>query len=262
MKKVLFLLLFNIVFFSLSAQSGFKLYLGGAFPIGKYAESFMDENEFGLMYKTSEGGAGNGLNLGVQYNFALNSIDGLYCLIEADFFLNFLNRDLRDWKEECLIENESIDDYSITLPKYLNIPVLAGLGFKNELKENVDFYADLALGFNLQKITSFSEYGFDEGAEPHMAASYRYTDEEETEYKYYSSGSFAFKINMGFLIDSRFDVNIGYWNLGSNRIKGRMNYDHIHNCVFDGESSDSDHRSFRFRSITAQMISLRVGFLF
>lgn len=262
MKKALFLFLFCIVFSSSYAQSHFKLFLGGAFPIGKFADSFIDENEFGLMYKTSDGGAGNGFNLGVQYDCSFESIDGLYGLIEADIFFNFLNRDIMDWKEDCLIENESVDDYYITLPKYINVPLMVGVGYKKGLKDNVDIYSDLAIGINLQKITSFYKYGYDEGSEAHMASNYSFTDEEITEYNYYASSSFAFKINLGFLINNRFDINLGYWNLGSNRIKGRMNYDKTHICVFDGETNDSDHRGFRLRSITAQIISVRVGLLF
>lgn len=262
MKKTFILLLFCLEIISLCAQSNFKLFLGGAFPLGKFADSFIEENEFGLMYKTSEGGAGNGINFGFQYDYAFNGVEGLYCMVEADFFFSFLNRDLRDWKEECLIDNESIDDYFITLPKYINIPLMVGFGYKNGLKDNVDIYADFALGLNIQKVTSFYEYGFDEGSEFHYGANSHFTDEVITEYNYYPSNSFAFKTNVGLLINNHYDISIGYWNLGSNRIKGKINYNHTHDCVFDGETIDSDHRSFRLRSITAQIIGVRMGLLF
>ena len=124
MKKYLFFaILFASCVFTLSAQTKSELQIGLAVPQGDFA----DDNEKYAIYR-GDGVAGTGFYLGYKLLSPL-STDGLYWTFNAGIMYNDLQSDFKDdWEDEM----DDADDYS--LPKYLNVPVLAGLQYENNIR--------------------------------------------------------------------------------------------------------------------------------
>lgn len=231
-----------------NAQTDFSIHLGLLFPQGDFAESRMDKGQVAWGSKTDRAGAGLGFDAGLKFRFNLPSVKGLGFIATADFFLNMPNDDVKDWKEDYISEMEEysdVDEFSIAMPHYINIPIMVGLNYEYEIKDNIKFWGEGALGLNIGALTQFklSVIGDD--------------FEENMEFSYNTNTSLAFQFGAGFMFNDKYSLGVHYYSLGSQKIKGEA----VMEEIYDGDSYIDEER-FTFKSINPGMLTIRLGYHF
>ena len=235
MKKVLFFaILFAGCVFALNAQTKSEFQIGIASPQGDFADD--DEDDF--LYDGS-GIAGTGFYFGYKLIAPLNS-NGLFWTLNAGVMYNDLQKDFKDDIEEEL-DDEDYDDYS--LPKYINIPLLAGLQLEKEVSDNVKLFGEAGLGLNILKITNLSYSGED----------YYGNNFESTE-SYEPSIKLGYKIGAGIVIQDKFTIALNYMILGSHKVKYEWEE------VYDGDK-DSDNDKFD-KALPVRSLNITLGIRF
>lgn len=241
------------------AQSSFTFKLGGAFPMGDFADVRADYKNgilrWGLMDKDERGGAAAGFNLGVEWRHEIASVKGLGIVISLDGFYNGLNEDLRDFFDDAIkeAEDDGDEDMTITKPAYLNFPVMAGINYMYEVSSGMKLFGTAAIGINMRFITplkaetSYSYYSSGAGT--------TIKGENTNTIKYKSATTFSFRLAAGILFNDKFSVEFGYYNLGAGKVKAEAEYESINS--YYGNDSGSEKQTFK--SITPSIFSVRLG---
>jgi hypothetical protein len=205
MKKVFFLLgLFLLGTTALvNAQTKSELQIGLSLPQGKFGGDNVNKLVFNNA-GSKEGGASTGFHIGYKLLTPL-STEGLYWTLSANIIYNDLNSDIKDEVEEDWDDSNMDGDY--TLPKYFNIPILAGLQYEKPIAENLSLYGETGIGLNVLKITNSSgnyEYSY-----------YYY----ESKITFKPSFSLGYKFGAGIVINNKYTIGLTYLGLGSHKIK-------------------------------------------
>jgi opacity protein-like surface antigen len=230
MKKYLFFaILFASCVFTLSAQTKSELQIGLAVPQGDFA----DDNENYAIYR-GDGVAGTGFYLGYKLLSPL-STDGLYWTFNAGIMYNDLQSDFKDdWEDEM----DDADDYS--LPKYLNVPVLAGLQYEKTISDGLNLFGEAGVGLNILKITNESY--------------------EEDDYEYLRtfkpSVKLGFKIGAGIVLQEKYTISLNYLGLGSHKVK----YEYEYEYEYYGESESYDGKFKKALSVSSLNITFGIRF--
>lgn len=225
MRSKLFFTTLLIIFlfsFNSQAQNGFSFHVGGVFPSGDFADDDYykfnyeaeDENDEFIRFD-EEGAADIGINAGVKYVFPLNE-NGLGVFVGADFCYNKLTKDAQEDFEEDFLDEFDLgsDDYSmdfdVTYLKYFNIPISGGLSYQTPINDQIIFFGQAGLTYNISKITDFElDFSFYESNE---YESINYTFDEK--YKFDPSKNIGFKLGGGLMYKNiLFELN--YLSLGS-----------------------------------------------
>ena len=202
MKKYLFFaILFASFVFTLNAQTKSELQIGLAVPQGDFADDKKDAIYHG------DGVAGTGFYLGYKLLSPL-STDGLYWTFNAGIMYNDLQSDYKDdWEDEM----DYADDYS--LPKYFNVPILAGLQYEKTISDGLNLFGEAGVGLNILKITNLS---------------YETIDYYEYYYEYLRtfkpSVKLGFKIGAGIVLQEKYTISLNYLGLGSHKVKYETEY--------------------------------------
>ena len=236
-------------------------------PVGEFAESDMDDEEWILINDDEKvGGAGVGIDLGMQWKFGIQSVNGLGIILSVDGMVNRLNSDINEWMEDYIDDAEDeYDDFELKTPKYFNFPVLVGVNYTHALNENIGLFGEAAMGFNIRKITKLYEhYEMDDSYTYYNGYSYstiEYTYKRTYTYNYDMSSTFAFRIGGGLVFNNRFTLGLSYWNLGSARIKGKYESERT---SYNGDAvvTTKDKDKFKLKSLTPTMVMLRFGISF
>ena len=236
-------------------QTDFSFHLGGVFPLGSYAESKDNLNslqngnyEIAWNTITDKAGATLGLNLGAKLRFNLPAKKGFGVIATADLFFNPSNKEARDWVEDYMIlntENIGIKNYDISIPKYINIPIMLGLNYEYNIKDNVKIWGEAAVGFNIGIIT---DYTID-------APEYYY----EYYVDYYNHSTLCFQLGVGVLLLEQLSVGLHYYNLGLQYINGFYEYTSPSEYT---SSSISASGPVELGMINPNMITLGLGYHF
>ncbi len=261
-KKIALLIIAILGVNSVNAQTDFSIHLGMLFPQGDFAESRMDKVQVAWIDKTDRAGAGLGFDVGMKFRFNIPSVKGLGIIASADFFLNMPNDDVKDWKEDMISEiedNDEWDEFSMSLPHYINIPIMVGLNYEYGINDNIKIWGEGALGLNIGTLTSIKQYGSGTSERYNYEYDYYYdVDKERTiKYSYNTNTSLAFQFGAGFMFNDKYSLGVHYYSLGSQKIKGEATFEEI----YDGESNIEDER-FTFKSIKPQMLTIRLGLHF
>lgn len=200
MKKYLFFaILFASCVFTLNAQTKSELQIGLAVPQGDFADDKKDAIYHG------DGVAGTGFYLGYKLLSPL-STDGLYWTFNAGIMYNDLQSDYKDdWEDEM----DYADDYS--LPKYFNVPILAGLQYEKTISDGLNLFGEAGVGLNILKITNLS----------YETNYYEYYYEYYNEYlrTFKPSVKLGFKIGAGIVLQEKYTISLNYLGLGSHKVK-------------------------------------------
>lgn len=241
---------------AMQAQTNFTLFLGGSMPTGEFAESDMDRGECVLFENEKGGGAGTGFNIGLQWNFNIQSVQGLSILFSIDGIMNPVNSDIKDSFEEVADDaDDEGAEFNYTLPKYLNFPVMVGASYRYGLNQNISLYGEAAMGLAFRKITNLSfheEYEltrYDDNYNP-----YRVDVERDETFEYDFSTSFAYRFGAGFIINNKYNIGVSLWNLGASKVKGTIRGEE----KINGER-DTDKEKFKLKDVTPTMIMFRLG---
>ena len=229
-----------------TAQAQFSLRVGGLFPQGKYADASADYYNnvlrWGVVDKGNKGGAGIGAMIGAHYKIA-TKVKGLGFCLSADVSFNSLAGDINDYYTDMIEDNEdSYREYSVTLPLYLNIPLLAGINYQWGITEGIDLYGEGALGLNIRKVTDYVEY-----------ANTGSHDQESTT-TYDMAGTFAFKLGAGVVFEKKYILSLDYYVLGASRLVGETTVE------ADGRVQGSSQTE-KLGNINPSMLALKVGIM-
>ncbi len=261
-KKVI---LTAVVLFSTSATfAQFSIHAGVASPMGAMAESdvevYNEVNKWILKRTSDQGGAGVGFNVGMQYKLNFPSLKGFGVTLGADFIYNGANRNIRSFKNEmfdeletaCIKEGIKNYDYSLTLPQYINVPVLAGINYTYGVNDAFGIFVEGSCGADIRMITDL--------VEDLNIASYSQTITLE----YATSVNFAFQFGVGFMVMDYFSMGGYYSGLGSDNVKinALEKYDDPQN-IFNTNTHDSvtAHRRTN-RELSTNLWQLRIGYSF
>jgi hypothetical protein len=261
-KKIALLIVAILGVNCVNAQTDFSIHLGMLFPQGDFAESRMDNGQVAWGDKTNRGGAGLGFDAGMKFRFNIPSVKGLGIIASADFFLNMPNDDVKDWKEDLISElekEEYLDEFSIAIPHYINVPIMVGLNYEYGINDNIKIWGEGALGLNIGTLTSFKQsfIGTAEEYDYYYGHWYDVDVEETVKYSYSINTSLAFQFGAGFMLNDKYSLGVHYYSLGSQKIKGEAMLEEI----YDGESSIEDER-FTFKRINPGMLTIRFGLHF
>lgn len=228
----------------LIAQTNVYLNLGGAIPIGDFADG--DETGFALASGDfTEGGAGMGFTAGLKFKFN-TGLKGLDVILSLDGIYNGLNSDVRDFFEDAeSLWEEDYNDVTLRTPKYINVPLMAGANYTYDINPKLGVYDEAGLGANFRYITNLSLEVKDSGYKASI------TD------KYDPTFTFAYQLGAGLEINKNMAIGINYYNLGGGKVGGKE----IVKESYNG-SSDSDSEKFKYKRVTPTMVMLRVGFKF
>ena len=227
MKKYLFFaILFASCVFTLNAQTKSELQIGLAVPQGDFADDKKDAIYHG------DGVAGRGFYLGYKLLSPL-STDGLYWTFNAGIMYNDLQSDYKDDRED---EMDDADDYS--LPKYFNVPILAGLQYEKTISDGLNLFGEAGLGLNILKITN---------------ESYEKDDYEKlTTFK--PSVGLGFKIGAGIVLQEKYTISLNYLGLDSHKVKYEDEYEYY------GESVSYDDKFDKALSVSSLNITFGIRF--
>lgn len=246
MNRVFKMMMVAVLLFAgnlLFAQTNVYLNLGGAIPVGDFADG--DESGFGLVSDDfTEGGAGMGFSVGLKFKFN-TGLKGLGVILSLDGIYNGLNSDVKDWFED--VENSWEEDGDVTMktPKYINVPLMAGVNYTYDINSNFGIYGEAGLGVNFRHITNLSLEVKDSGWKENLT------------YKYDPTFTFAYQLGAGVEINKKIILGINYYNLGAGKVSGRVTEKESYNG-----SSDSDSEKFKYKRVTPSMVMLHVGFKF
>ena len=228
MKKYLFLaFIFASCVFSLSAQTKSELQIGLAMPQGDFAD---DDEEDAIT--NGSGVAGTGFYLGYKLLSPLKA-DGLYWTFNAGIMYNDLQSDFKDDLEDQM---DDADDFS--LPKYLNVPILAGLQYEKSLSDGFKLYGEAGLGLNVLKLTNLSAS----------------EDDYEMKMTFKPSVKLGYKIGAGIVLQDKYTLSLNYLGLGSHKVKYETKYES------DGDSETDDDKFEKALSVSSLNITFGIRF--
>lgn len=210
--------------FSAVAQNDIKLYAGAAFPNGKFGE--FKEDYFSLTNGQKYGGAGTGLSLGVSFKYNITGMKGLGIIASANLMFNPLNGDANDFIDEAEME----ENFDISRPKYISIPLLVGGNFSYPLSNEVSIFAEAQIGVNFRIITDMT---MEQGS-------------SEITMSYSNATTFAYQVGAGLGFKKKYSISVEYYNLGAGKMKGKL-------------SPGSD--TMTGAKLTPALIALRLGYM-
>ena len=228
MKKYLFLaVFFASCVFSLNAQTKSELQIGLAMPQGDFADDDEDDAIF-----DGSGVAATGFYLGYKLLSPLKT-DGFYWTFNAGIMYNDLQSDFKDDLED---EMDDADDFS--LPKYLNVPILAGLQYEKSLSDGFKLYGEAGLGLNVLKLTNLSAS----------------EDDYEMKMTFKPSVKLGYKIGAGIVLQDKYTISLNYLGLGSHKVKYEYEEE------YDGDSESDDDKFEKALSVSSLNITFGIRF--
>ncbi|MCF8371342.1 MAG: hypothetical protein K9H64_06955 [Bacteroidales bacterium] len=198
MNKFRFFSIFTIlVVFSFQAysQGYISLHFGPSFSMGDFGDDDIDDDDAGL--------AGTGFGAGLKYVYPLTD-NGLGLFGGLDVILNPIAKDAQDD-----IEDFAGSTSEFTFPKYINLPISAGLDYTFKANDQVSLFGQAGISLSLLKMTDFiwEEEGDD--------------DYEE---KYDLSTTLGFNIGGGLIINDKVEIGLKYFGLGEHDMEGEYEY--------------------------------------
>ena len=254
-------------------KDGFSLHLSGVFPNGKFAEFDDNDKVCALANGSSKtGSAGTGFGVGFKYQFPIPQVANLRFLVGAELMYNPLNGDAKDWFDDKFTSGTynstgySYDyDYEVLLPKYLNVPLMAGLNYAFKLNDKINIFGEFAAGINMRLFTNAKILQEKEGtalySDSYTSYYYNFTTTSEATYKYDNAITFAYRFGAGVTFD-RISIGLHWYNLGSAKVKGKRESEYDYNSSINGNSHNSDKEKFKWKDLSISMMTLTVGYHF
>lgn len=236
------------------------LFLGGSFPIGDYGKFNENFSNFALTSTEASddlAGAGIGFNVGMKWCFNVG-LEGLGVMLSADGIYNGPNPDLKTaYRDLENSYNGLISDGSLTLndtPKYIHVPVMAGLNYICHFNPNFGVYVEAGAGCNMRILTKKESVS--------TASLLGGIQEQITSTQSYDMGfSFAYQVGTGIEVAKNLVIGCSFYDLGKAQVKGE---EVVVTKTTIGESTttntDKDYHSFG--TMHPYIIMARIGFSF
>jgi opacity protein-like surface antigen len=210
------------IFTGAYSQGGFSLHAGTAIPIADFGDDDLN-NDYG-------GGAAIGFNLGGKYQYQLNE-GGLGLYLGASLNYNGLKKSFKDDLEQSFGDLGTTVD--ITYPKYLNIPVTAGLYYNYKANETVSLFGELGLGVDFLKMTDIKIKA----------------NGQEASFVTKSKSQLAYEIGGGLMLQDKYIIELKYCGFGK--------HSQTHTIEYDGGSEDLGDSDMK-----VSLLTFTLGFKF
>ncbi|MBP3740337.1 MAG: outer membrane beta-barrel protein [Bacteroidales bacterium] len=226
----------------------FSLRLGGNIPTGKFAEASGDYSSgnplnWGLEDKSKKGGAGLGFMLGGQLKFDIPTVKGLGVIASVDGIYNTLNSDVKGYYDDMEDDLDGTTmEFSVKLPRYINIPIMVGLGYTYSPTHNLGLFAEGAIGLNVRVITNGEQMRY-------VVAT---NTETITTSNYNTAATFGVRVGGGIVLNNKFTIGLDYFNLGTAKAEGET-------VTEINGTEQSNPPKLKAGKITPTMVALRFG---
>ena len=192
---ILFLTLCSLALPAVRAQLYIGLHGGATLPTGYYADSKLADGEWMLQGTNQmKVGAGAGFSAGLDVAYAMPFLTDLSVIVEAEFMQSEPNKDVKEWHSKHGTEGE------YTLPKYRNIPILAGVRYSYPIGKYYDLFGEVLGGVNIRTIT------------PYVWGARTNTYDNAT--------TMAFRIGAGIVVRDMVTLGAGFTSLGKAPLTG------------------------------------------
>jgi hypothetical protein len=220
-------------------DGGFSVHVGGAFPVGNFGEEPMSSGDD--PFDTGRFSASPGFNVGIKGKFPIAPNNGLGIFLSADLIYNGLKGMARDQFDDA--EAEGIE---VTRPKYLNIPVFAGLNYRYDFTPTTGLWIESGVGPSFRMITNMEMSGSEDG--------YTYTER----YKYKMQTAFGLQVGGGIMLNDQISIGVHYYGLGKAKIKEELRW-----TENESGTSESGTDPYTYPRKSAQnSIIIRLGYHF
>ena len=220
------------------AQNGLTLRAGGNFPVGAFGNG---ENAVELALSNPNatfGGAATGFNAGLKYQLSL--VGNFSAFATADFFYNGLKGDIKEaWKG---------DSENITLPAYMNIPVMVGLNYTILDIASATLWAEAGAGANFRSITKSSAKA---------ALGTIVSGSAETTYNL--TTTLVWQAGIGVSLAKTITLGLHYYSFGGADIKGESTSSGNLGGLISGGSKPMP---FTYGNLNPSMVVVRLGYTF
>jgi len=181
------------------AQLYIGVHGGATLPTGFYAESKLADGQWMLDGSHQRwGGAGTGFSVGLDVAYAMPFLSDLSVILEGEFMQGEPNKEVKRVHEAHAAEGEYI------LPKYRNVPILAGLRYSYPIGKYYDLFGEVLAGVDIRMITPYTK--------------------GERVFTYDNASTFAFRIGAGFVVRDMITLGAGFSSLGKSVLTGEYGY--------------------------------------
>ena len=232
MKILLSSLLFLVLVIKTYSQGDFSIHLGSSIPVLDFASD--DPNKYSGYY----GSAAVGASIGIQYLYPLSG-NGLGLFGEVDFMYNGIKKSMKNDIEQSL-EELGMNNESSKFPKYINIPITAGLNYSKKTDQNIELFANLGLVFNFLKRTDMEIKSDDNST---------YSQESDI------SRNTGLRIGGGAVINDTFIISMSYFGLGKHDVEVKTKTVGINNIDV------ADYNQEATTTIKVDMLTLTLGII-
>lgn len=242
------------------AQLYANIHGGITLPQADYADSRMSDHEWMLTQgHQHKAGAGRGWTAGIELSYAMPFHNNLEAVLAADFMQSGMNSDVQDYYEQTYAQHYSqCSLYEMKLPRYRNIPVLAGVRYCYPLTTLFDLYGEALAGLNIRMITDWS-LAFTNG-EWTAVDGQEFADYNNVKLcRYASATTFAFRLGVGILIKKMVSVGASFNMLGNAPLSWEQ--EEITRYSIYGEMRENRNQThIDYFSINPTLVAVTVGF--
>lgn len=245
-----------------AAQLYVNIHGGITLPQGYYAESRMSDHEWMLAQGHQlKAGAGRGWATGLEISYAMPFHTNLETVLSSEFMQSGVSRDVKDYYEQVYaLRYSQCSKYEMTLPRFRNVPVLAGVRYCYPLTTLFDLYGEALAGINFRMISDWT-IAFAEG-------NWTAVDGQEfAEYnnvkvcRYTPTTTFAFRLGVGILIKKTVSVGASFNMLG----KGPLSWEQeeiTRYSIYNNVRENHNTNQIDYFSINPTLVMVSVGFRF
>lgn len=209
------LLLLTVATPRLHAQLYVNLHGGITLPQGFYADSRMSDHEWMFTQGHQlKAGAGHGWAAGLEVSYAMPFHKNLETVLSADFMQSDPNRDVQDYYTHVYTRHYSqCSRYEMQLPRFRNIPLMAGLRYCFPLTSLFDLYGEALAGVNFRSFTDWTlAYADANWTQPEGVEEAEFNNMKI--YRYSPARTFALRLGVGFLIKKKVSIGASFNILG------------------------------------------------
>lgn len=217
------------------AQDGLSVRVGGSFPVGTFAQG--NAADMALWTQMSDyGAAATGFNVGIKYQLEL--LSGLSAFASTDLFYSGLNEEV----------NETFKSDNVTLPSYMNIPVMVGANYALLDILGTTLWVEAGAGVNFRNITA---------SEVSAAVGSLISGNTTSEYNF--TTSFAWQAGIGVSLLDKISVGVHYYGLGAAEISGETTTSADLGGLLNGTTKPIE---FTAGNLNPSMVVVRLGYTF
>ena len=198
-----------------AAQIYVNAHGGITLPQGFYADSRMSDHEWMLAQgHQHKAGAGRGWAAGIELSYAMPFHTNLEAVLTGDFMQSGMSRDVQDYYEQTrTLRYSQCSQYEMTLPRYRNIPVMAGVRYCYPLTVLFDLYGEALAGINHRTISDWT-LAFTDGNWTAVDGQ-EFADYNNVKIcRYNTATTFAYRLGVGILIKKMVSVGASFCVLG------------------------------------------------